>query len=83
MQGSQAHAHLDPIAEQGVLHGNGDVQHPEHALENGNGVPEHENEQYETLTFHVGGRPLQSNFTISVQPVLPGAAGCKLPSEVT
>ena len=78
LQGSQAHAHLDPISEQAVMHGNGDAQHPEDALENGNGGPEQENEQYETLTFHVGGGPLQSNVTISVQSLLPSAGGCKL-----
>ena len=78
LQGSQAHAPLDSIAEQAVMHGNGDVQHLEHALENGNGAPEQENEQYETLTFHVGGGPLQSSFTISVQTLLPSAGGCKL-----
>ena len=81
LQGSQAHAHLDPIAEQGVMLGNGDVQSLEHALENGNGAPKQGNEQFETLTFHVGGGPLQCHFTIFVQTLLPIAGGCKLPSR--
>jgi hypothetical protein len=71
LPGSQASAHLDPIAEQGVVHSNGDAQHTKQALENGNGAPEQEDEQYETLTFHVGGEASLVHFKFFVQSLLP------------
>ena len=54
MERSQT-GHLDSIAEQDVPHSNGDVQLQEHALENGHSDAAQDGEQYETLTFHVGG----------------------------
>lgn len=49
---------LDPIAEQEALHSNGNVSSQEHALENGHSASAQDSEQYETLTFHVGGNLL-------------------------
>ena len=47
---------LDSIAEQEAPHSNGDLPVQEHALENGHSDAAQDSEQYETLTFHVGGR---------------------------
>lgn len=53
-------AQLESIAEQEPGHENSSVQSQEpgqeHALENGHGEPDHDGEQYETLTFHVAGK---------------------------
>ena len=46
---------LDSIAEQEVPHSNGDLRVQEPALENGHSDAAQDSEQYETLTFHVGG----------------------------
>ena len=54
MERSQT-GHLDSIAEQEAPHSNGDLQLQEHALENGHSDAGQDGEQYETLTFHVGG----------------------------
>jgi len=46
---------LDSIAEQEALHSNGNATSQEHDLENGHSASAQDGEQYETLTFHVGG----------------------------
>ena len=46
---------LDSIAEQEALHNKGNATSQEHALENGHSSSAQDREQYETLTFHVGG----------------------------
>ena len=64
MERSQT-GHLDSIAEQEAPQCNGDL----HVLENGHSEAAQEGEQYETLTFHVGGMPVLQCFPTSSLPL--------------